>query len=57
MAVLLEDVSESVTMNMEDNVNELIDAKEVAEEIFDFAANGYEQVLTKGGLRWKKINV
>lgn len=53
----LEEISPKITRETETNINELIDSKDEAEEQFDFAANGYEQVMTKGGLRWKKISV
>lgn len=50
----IEEISPEITRNTENALNKLLDSKDEAEEIFDFAANGYEQVQTKGGLRWKK---
>jgi hypothetical protein len=51
----IEEISPEITRETENNLNELIDSKEETQEVFDFAAEGYEQVSTKGGLRWKKI--
>lgn len=48
----LEDKSNMSTNKLEDHLIDILSS--TVEPTIDFIDEGYEQIMTKGGLRWKK---